>query len=106
MEKRRSKVFGLLVVVATFAFGTVAFAGSSATPKPVSPEHPTGHESRTPAQCEHLEGTQTDGERGWCMKCVAIGKTHYHPDCPVKHRCNLDNGKQDCNEQPPGWAGN
>jgi hypothetical protein len=94
MEKRRSKIFGLVVVVATFVFGTVAFA------------HPTGHESRTTAGCEHLEGTQTEGERGWCMKCIAIGKTHYHPDCPVKHRCNLDNGKADCNEQPPGWGGN
>lgn len=107
MEKRRSKVFGLAVVLSAFAFGTVAFASNSPDNEPAaSPEHKTGHESRTTKECESLPGTQTDGERGWCMKCVAIGKTHYHPDCPAKHRCNLDNGKADCNEQPPGWAGN
>ncbi len=26
--------------------------------------HDTGHESRTPAQCEKLPGTQKTGERG------------------------------------------
>jgi len=107
MEKRRSKIFGFAVMLGAIAFGTVAFANSrNDNASTATPEHPTGHESRTTWSCEKLQGTQTDGERGWCMKCIAIGKTHYHPDCPVKHRCNLDNGKSDCNEQPPGWGGN
>jgi hypothetical protein len=92
MEKRRSKLFGFMMVLGCLAIGTVAFA------------HKTGHESRTAADCTKLEGTATTGERGFCMKCINIGKTHYHPDCPAQHRCNLDNGKDGCDQQPPGWA--
>jgi hypothetical protein len=56
--------------------------------------HDTGHESRTPAQCEMLPGTQTTGERGNCLKCVTRPvKHHFHPDYPAGNRCRPDNGK-------------
>jgi hypothetical protein len=56
--------------------------------------HDTGHESRTPAQCEMLPGTQAVGERGACLKCVTRPvKHHYHPDYPAGARCRPDNGK-------------
>ena len=55
--------------------------------------HDTGHESRSPAACEKLPGTQAKGERGNCLKCVAKGKRHYHPDYPAGKRCRPDNGK-------------
>jgi hypothetical protein len=56
--------------------------------------HDTGHESRTPAQCERLPGTATTGERGNCLKCVARPvKHHYHPDYPPGNRCRPDDGK-------------
>jgi hypothetical protein len=92
-----------LVGATSASAGTSNHEDPGATP---APAHSTGHESRSNANCELLPGTQTDGERGWCLKCMAIGHTHYHPDCPAKHRCNIDNGKQDCNQQPPGWGGN
>lgn len=56
--------------------------------------HHTGHESRTPAQCQLLPGTQTTGERGNCLRCVSRPKPHhFHPDYPPGNRCRPDNGK-------------
>jgi hypothetical protein len=55
--------------------------------------HSTGHESRTPAQCNLLPGTATTGERGHCLACVARGNTHWHPDYPQGNRCRPDNGQ-------------
>ena len=56
--------------------------------------HDTGHESRTPAQCERLPGTQKVGERAQCLSCVTRPvKHHYHPDYPAGDRCRPDNGK-------------
>ena len=55
--------------------------------------HSTGHESRTPADCEKLPGTATTGERAGCLKCVSQPKMHFHPDYPAGDRCRPDNGK-------------
>lgn len=56
--------------------------------------HDTGHESRTPAQCERLPGTQAVGERAQCLRCVTRPvKHHFHPDYPAGARCRPDNGK-------------
>jgi hypothetical protein len=56
--------------------------------------HSNGHESRTPAQCERLPGTQNEGERAQCLKCVTRPKKHhYHPDYPAGERCRPDDGK-------------
>ena len=56
--------------------------------------HDTGHESRTPSQCELLPGTQKVGERAQCLRCVTRpAKHHYHPDYPAGKRCRPDNGK-------------
>ena len=56
--------------------------------------HSNGHESRTVAQCERLPGTQTEGERAQCLKCVTRPKKHhYHPDYPAGERCRPDDGK-------------
>lgn len=56
--------------------------------------HSNGHESRTVAQCERLPGTQNEGERSQCIKCVTRPKKHhYHPDYPAGERCRPDNGK-------------
>jgi hypothetical protein len=56
--------------------------------------HSTGHESRTVAECERLPGTQMEGERAQCLKCVTRPvKHHYHPDYPRGERCRPDNGK-------------
>lgn len=52
--------------------------------------HPTGHESRTIAQCEKLPTP----ERQACLSCVNRAlKHHYHPDYPPGARCRPDNGK-------------
>lgn len=52
--------------------------------------HNTGHESRTPAQCERLPTP----ERQACVQCVTRPlKHHYHPDYPAGARCRPDNGK-------------
>lgn len=60
----------------------------------VAGAHSTGHESRTPAQCEKLPGTAKVGERAGCLACVARKeKHHYHPDYPAGDRCRPDNGK-------------
>ena len=56
--------------------------------------HDNGHESRTPAQCERLPGTQAVGERAQCLRCVTRpAKHHYHPDYPAGQRCRPDDGK-------------
>jgi hypothetical protein len=56
--------------------------------------HSNGHESRTPAQCERLPGTQAEGERAQCLRCVTRPKPHhYHPDYPAGERCRPDDGK-------------
>jgi hypothetical protein len=56
--------------------------------------HSNGHESRTPAQCERLPGTEAMGERAQCLRCVSRPKPHhYHPDYPAGERCRPDNGK-------------
>ncbi len=61
---------------------------------PIALAHDTGHESRTPADCEKLPGTAKTGERGACLACVARkAKHHYHPDYPAGNRCRPDNGK-------------
>ena len=57
---------------------------------PLVVAHPTGHESRTAADCEKLPTP----ERGHCLKCVSRPvKHHYHPDYPEGARCRPDNGK-------------
>jgi hypothetical protein len=64
------------------------------TGAPFALAHDTGHESRTPADCEKLPGTAAKGERGECLKCVARPqKHHFHPDNPVGKRCRPDDGK-------------
>jgi hypothetical protein len=56
--------------------------------------HSTGHESRTVAQCERLPGTESEGERAQCIRCVSRPvKHHYHPDYPPGDRCRPDNGR-------------
>lgn len=57
--------------------------------------HSTGHESRTPAQCQLLPGSNTGGERGNCLRCVTRtdGRWHFHPDYPAGNRCRPDNGQ-------------
>lgn len=56
--------------------------------------HSNGHESRTPAQCERLPGTEREGERAQCLRCVSRPKPHhYHPDYPAGQRCRPDDGK-------------
>jgi hypothetical protein len=68
--------------------GAVALVGSRAA------AHSNGHESRTPAQCERLPGTQEAGERAQCLRCVTRPRPHhYHPDYPAGERCRPDNGK-------------
>jgi hypothetical protein len=65
-----------------------------ASAAPFAFAHDNGHESRTPAQCERLPGTATEGERAQCLKCVARpAKHHYHPDYPAGNRCRPDDGK-------------
>ena len=56
--------------------------------------HSNGHESRTPAQCERLPGTEREGERAQCLRCVSRPKPHhYHPDYPAGQRCRPDDGR-------------
>jgi hypothetical protein len=65
-----------------------------ATAAPFAFAHNTGHESRTPADCEKLPGTAAGGERGHCLECVQRPKKHhYHPDYPAGDRCRPDDGK-------------
>src|SRR5690348_17338960 len=69
----RTLTLGLLLLGTTLA-------GSAAA-------HSNGHESRTPAQCERLPGTQAEGERAQCLRCVTRPKKHhYHPDYPAGER--------------------
>ena len=70
------------------ALGIVAAAA------PLALGHSNGHESRTAAQCERLAGTQTEGERAQCLRCIERPiKHHYHPDYPAGKRCRPDDGK-------------
>jgi len=79
----RSKAFSLLSALIMVS-GIAGFAFA----------HSNGHESRTPAQCERLPGTEKEGERAQCLKCVTRPKPHhYHPDYPAGERCRPDNGK-------------
>ncbi len=60
--------------------------------------HDTGSESRTPAQCERLPGTEARGMRAACLRCVQkVGrrgrKFHFHPDYAGGRRCRPDNGR-------------
>lgn len=56
--------------------------------------HSNGHESRTPAQCERLPGTEREGERAQCLRCVSRPRPHhYHPDYPAGQRCRPDDGR-------------
>jgi hypothetical protein len=72
-------------------FGALCAASLLAVP---ALAHSTGHESRTPAQCEKLPGNAKTGERAQCLKCVARHtKHHYHPDYPAGDRCRPDDGK-------------
>ena len=71
------------------AMGLFLLAGA-----PLALAHSTGHESRTPADCEKLPGTATGGERGNCLKCVQRPKPHhFHPDMAKGERCHPDDGK-------------
>jgi hypothetical protein len=80
-EMMRTLTLGLALVAATLV-GSLAAA------------HSNGHESRTPAQCERLPGTQAEGERAQCLRCVTRPKPHhYHPDYPAGERCRPDNGR-------------
>ncbi|HEY2731922.1 MAG TPA: hypothetical protein VGK52_18390 [Polyangia bacterium] len=77
----RTLTVGLALFAATL-FGSLAAA------------HSNGHESRTPAQCERLPGTQAAGERAQCLRCVTRPRPHhYHPDYPAGERCRPDDGK-------------
>lgn len=70
----------------------LAAALLGAAPRAVA--HSNGHESRTVAECERLPGTQNEGERAQCLRCVSRPeKHHYHPDYPKGERCRPDNGK-------------
>ena len=80
----RTLTLGLALVAATLI-------GTSFNP---AAAHSNGHESRTVAQCERLPGTQVEGERAQCLRCVQRPKPHhYHPDYPAGDRCRPDNGK-------------
>jgi hypothetical protein len=61
---------------------------------PVAMAHPTGHESRSVADCERLPGTDAAGERGQCLRCVQRPKPHhFHPDMVKGDRCHPDDGR-------------
>jgi hypothetical protein len=77
-----NKLVVRFALIGVFAFPVLAVA------------HSNGHESRTVKECERLPGTQNEGERGQCLKCVTRPvKHHYHPDYPAGERCRPDNGK-------------
>jgi hypothetical protein len=102
MKIKRGWLLGATAILALVG-ATGARSNSGDPSGTVAPAHSTGKELRKPADCAQLPGDAGSGEQLWCNKCLAIGKTHYHPDCPAGKRCNLDNGKKDCDEQPPGW---
>lgn len=86
MHGSGSPVLKWALVVAMFSG---ALAGQSR-----SFAHSNGHESRTPAQCERLPGTEREGERAQCLRCVSRPKPHhYHPDYPQGERCRPDDGR-------------
>jgi hypothetical protein len=70
--------------------GALLVAGAA----PFAFAHDNGHESRTPKQCERLSGTNAEGERAQCLRCIERPvKHHYHPDYPAGNRCRPDDGK-------------
>jgi hypothetical protein len=70
--------------------GLVAALLAAAPVAQVALAHSTGHESRTPADCEKLPTP----ERQQCLRCVTRPKPHhYHPDYPAGDRCRPDDGK-------------
>ena len=78
-----------LVGACALALVTGVVAGSSR-----SWAHSNGHESRTPEQCQRLPGTDREGERAQCLRCVERPKPHhYHPDYPAGERCRPDDGR-------------
>ena len=84
MRKRRSPLLGVGVALAVGAFGTVALGG--------------GRPMRTYEDCQKLAGSDTDGERVWCVTCVARtdppGRWLYDPAAPAGQRCRPDDGKR------------
>lgn len=58
---------------------------------PAAAAHPTGHEARTPADCDRLAGTPQEALRPACVKCVGLDRPHhFHPDLPPGTRCQPD----------------
>jgi hypothetical protein len=102
MKIKRGWLLGATAILALVG-ATGARSNTGESPGTVAPAHSTGKDIRKPADCAQLGGDAGSGEQAACNKCLAIGKTHFHPDCPAGKRCNLDNGKQDCEQQPPGW---
>jgi len=89
-ERAMPQVTRVHVTTCALALGVAVWLGAAV----VTFSHNTGHESRTPAQCELLPGTATGGERGQCLRCVTRPKPHhYHPDYPAGNRCRPDNGQ-------------
>lgn len=69
-----------------FALGIALFGAATS----LAWAHSTGHESRTPAQCQRLPTP----ERNACLACVTRERAHhYHPDYPAGARCRPDNGR-------------
>ena len=72
--------------------GAIALTVVGAVPR--ASAHPTGHESRSVADCEKLPGTEVAGERGQCLRCVQRPRPHhFHPDMLKGDRCHPDNGR-------------
>jgi hypothetical protein len=82
MGKRRYSVLGVAAFVGVA--GTVGLAVA-------------GQPLRTATECQKLAGSDTDGERGWCLTCVSRtdppGKWMYDPNAPAAKRCQPDKGK-------------
>jgi hypothetical protein len=86
IDARLSRLDRLFMVACAVA------ALATATPRATA--HSNGHESRTVADCERLPGTESQGERAQCLRCVSRPrKHHYHPDYPPGERCRPDNGR-------------
>jgi len=77
-------------ILLSLALALAIFAGFAG----VALAHSNGHESRTPAQCERLPGSESQGDRAHCLRCVTRPRPHhYHPDFPAGERCRPDNGQ-------------
>ena len=89
MNNHRSSTIAKVLLMGALTSGLTALAVQSR-----AVAHSNGHESRTPAQCERLPGSENEGERAQCLRCVSRPKPHhYHPDYPAGERCRPDNGK-------------